>query len=81
MKGGGDLVDDFKGHRNDYVKTYVKSFKSNGCVYYSHELCSFLIIAGGITPKSQPMDGFIHEYYDNYMLNSDENEAGHTIPP
>ena len=46
-------------------------------------------MAGGITPKSQPIDAFVakvfkgllREYYDNYMLNADENEAGNPIPP
>ena len=46
-------------------------------------------MAGGITTKSQPIDLFVakvfkyllHEYYDNYMFNADENEAGRPIPP
>ena len=71
---GGVLVDDFKGRSTDDAKKYVRSFKSNGYVDYSYELCSFLIIAGGITPKSQPIDvfsakffkGLLREYYENY---------------
>ena len=86
---GGVLVDNFKGHRTDDVKTYLKSFKRNIDLYYSLELCSFLIMAGGVTPKSQSINAFvvkvfkglITEYYDNYMINADENEAGHHIPP
>ena len=86
---GGVLFDDFKGHSTDDVNKYVKSFKSNRDVDYSYELCSFLIMDGGITQKSQPIDAFVakvfkcllREYYDNYMLNADENESGHTIPP
>ena len=46
-------------------------------------------MARGVTPKSQPIDAFVakvfkgifREYYDNYMINADENQAGHPIPP
>ena len=43
----------------------------------------------GLLQKSQPIDAFVVkvfkgllcEYYDNYMLNADENQAGRTISP
>ena len=46
-------------------------------------------MAGGITLKSQPIDAFVAkvfkglicEYYGNYMLDADKNEAGCPIPP
>ena len=46
-------------------------------------------MTGGITPKSQSINAFVvkvfkvllPEYYDNYMLNADENEAVHNTPP
>ena len=60
---GCGLVDDFKGHSTDDVKKYVKSYKSNGYVDYSYDLCSFLIMAGGITPKSQPIDEFVAKVF------------------
>ena len=65
---GGVLVDGFKGHSTDDVKKYVKSFKSNGDVYYSYELCSFLIMAGWITPKSQPIDAFVAKVFKGLLL-------------
>ena len=67
------LVDNFKRYSTDDVKKYLKSFKRNRHVDYSYELCRFLIMAGGITPKPQPIDAFVanvfkgllREYYDN----------------
>ena len=90
---GGVLVDDFKGHSKDVVKKFVK-----GKLYgdesipdkMRYELCAVLIMAGGITPKSQPIDAFIgkvlkgyyREFYDEYVLTAPINEkTGQIISP
>ncbi|GFH50734.1 hypothetical protein CTEN210_07210 [Chaetoceros tenuissimus] len=46
-------------------------------------------MAGGITPKRQPVDvyvgkvfkGLFRKRYDNYMLHAPEDEKGHPRPP
>ena len=58
---GGVLVDDFKGHSIDPVTDCVKSFKSGDWLDDEedrHGLVDFHMMAGGITPKSQPLDLF-----------------------
>ena len=76
---GGGLVHDFKGHSRDILKEYKRIFKSgNDNVPDDHRynLCEFDIMAGGITPKAQPIDAFRGKvfkglyrcYYYKYML-------------
>jgi hypothetical protein len=85
-KRGGVLVDDFKGHSRDIVKEYTLSFKDQT---YAYNLCEFQIMAGGITPKSQPVDaitgkifkGYYREEYELYMLKAPLNEKGQPDPP
>ena len=57
------LVDDFKGNSTDDVKNYVKSFKRDGDKDVSYDLCSFIIMSGGITPKYQPIDAFVGKVF------------------
>lgn len=90
-KRGGVLVDDFKGHSTDLVKGYTTSFMSSNDadVGEQYPLCAFEIMAGGITPKSQPIDaitgkifkGFYRDLYEIYMLNAPENARGQPIAP
>lgn len=88
----GMLVDDFKGHSKKEVKEYVKSFRGGNELLDEEEdmydLIDFLIMAGGITPKSQPIDviigkifkGFYRDDYDQYMLTA-PTRNGHPITP
>ena len=84
-------MNDFKGHSRDVVKSLVRSYKnvSNVSTENCYNLCAFEIMAGGITPKAQPIDAFLgklfkghyRNYYDNYMLNVPENSKGHPMVP
>ena len=85
-------MDDFKGHRHQNVKNNVTSFTScddnddyeDGC-----ELVDFLIMGGGIIPKSQHIDvcignmfkGLYQDHYDLHMLTAPTNPSGHSIIP
>lgn len=86
------MVDDFKGHSHRDVKDYVKSFKSGNNNDHPDDrfnLVDFLIMAGGITPKGQPIDimigkilkGYFRDDYDDYMLTCPVNSNGHLITP
>ena len=86
------LVDDFKGHSHSDVKDYVTSFKSgtnNDHAEDRYNLVDFLIMAGGITPKGQPIDmiigkilkGYFRDFYDDHMLICPVNSRGHPITP
>ena len=93
LNRGDVLVDDFKGHRTDLAKGYVKSFKSGDCIDDEedwHGLVNFHTMAGGITPKSQPLDlfptkvmkGCYRDFYDIHMLSSPVNpRTGHPMMP
>ena len=84
LNRGDMLVDDFKGHRTDPVKDCVKSFKSGDWLDYEedrHGLVDFHTMAGGVTPKAQPLDffptkvmkGYCIDFYDIHMLTAPTN--------
>ena len=87
------MVDDFRVHHKEEVKDFVKSKKSGNDTMPEkdrYELCQFEIMAGGITPKAQPLDAFIgkifkgyyREYYDEYYLQAPVKEdTGEIKPP
>ena len=93
---GGVLVDDFKGHSRDVVKDFVGQFKSSRSGAepsdedISYPLCAFKKMAGGVTPKAQPIDvivgkevfkGYYRELYDLYMLDAPVSSKGYPIAP
>ena len=85
------LVDDFRGHSHSVVKEYVKQFKSgdeHDDDEARYDIVDFHIMAGGITPKAQPIDmilgkvfkGAYKDLYDSYMLTA-PTRNGHPITP
>ena len=91
-KRNATLVDDFKGHSKKEVKEYVQSFKSGNEEDHADDRCNlvdFLLVAGGITPKGQPIDviigkmlkGYFLDLHDDYMLTCPVNSEGHPIIP
>ena len=93
MNRGGVLVDDFNGHSIDVVKDYVKSFKSGHWLDDEedrHGLVDVHTMAGGITPKVQPlglfpikvMKGCCRDLHGICMLTSPVNpRTGHPMMP
>ena len=90
---GGVLVDDFKAHSASVVKDFTTKKRSGNDSMpdeQRYNLCEFRIMAGGITPKSQPIDAFIgklmkgyyKEFYDSYSISAPTNpDTGHPKPP
>jgi hypothetical protein len=75
------MCDDFKGHSKKEVKMHMKE---------KYPTTNMLIMAGGITPKGQPLDklvnkifkGYFRDEYDSYILAAPINETtGHPKPP
>ena len=75
------LMDDFKGHSAEIVKEKTLAVKD----HFKWE-----IMAGGITPKAQPLDvlinkvwkGFFRDLFEEWSLNAPLNEkSGNPIPP
>ena len=60
------------------MKEYARSFKSgndNLPNAHRYNICEFEIMAGGITPKAQPLDALLGKvfkglyiYYDDYYM-------------
>ena len=68
------------------MKKYTLSFKDQT---YEYNLCEFQIMAGGITPKAQPVDaitgkifkGYYREEYELCMFKAPLNKNGYPEPP
>ena len=76
----GLLCDCFSGHFAWPVKEFTAK----------HESLKWLMMDGGITPKSQPLDvlvnkimkGYFRDYFEEWSLMSPVNEeTGHSYPP
>ena len=75
------LVDDFRGHSDKRVKA---------CTQAMGNILKWEIMAGGITPKAQPLDvvinkvfkGFFRDLFEQWSLNAPLNEkSGNPLPP
>ena len=75
------LVDDFRGHHDKRVKERTLPMK---------DVLNWEIMAGGITPKAQPLDvlvnkvfkGYFRDYFEEWALNAPINEAnGNPLAP